>query len=261
MTDYRSLIGGALEAPEVEGAPRVAFFEPVGATPSEANVVIPRAQYQRQASSCLPHAFAFVLESEFKSRTGAGVEVSIMDAYYGYRVLAKDFPKDIGSYPHHAQTWHAQHGALPDTLATYDAAKVTTWKPSAQHASLRPGWTAIFERMAQEPAQIEAEIAAGRAVVVCHRVFDQMVDVAGRTGEETFSPSWESRGGHGRAVVSYNKARARFGLWNWWLGWGVKCPWDGRFKDSFSEVPYEVLLDPRWAWDFRRLVRGLEVLS
>ena len=266
MTDHRSLIGGALEAPEVEGAPRVAFYDPVGSLPVQAFATIARPQYQRSASSCLPHAFAFVLESEFKSRTGATVEVSIMDAYYGYRVLAGDWPRDVGSYPHHAQTWHAQHGTLPDTLAPYDAGKVTTWKPSAQHAELRPGWIALFERMPMRADQIKAELAADRCVAFCHRVDQQMVDEAKTTGLER-GMTGPSLGGHARAFIGYDDARGAFLAANWWAGWGVPHPLrlsDARFaawKDSCSWVPYRVAEDPAWGFDARRLVRGLEVLS
>lgn len=266
MTDspYKHLIGGARIAVEEPGAPRVAFRRVVGATPSEAHIVLARQQAQRRASSCLPHAAVFVRESDIVQRTGARVEVSIQFDYWGYRHLAGDDGQDVGSYPHHMQTWCDQHGSVPDVLAPYNDATATTWRPGASLAAAAAVWTSRFERMAQDAEQIEGEIASGRGVVVCHHVFDQMAGSgagqAGKTGLETFNPSWQSLGGHGRAIVSYDRAKARFGVANWWgASWGVRCPWDETWAHSYSEVPYEVVTDSRWAWDFRRLVRGLEV--
>lgn len=270
MTTFTHLIGGALIATEDESAPRVAFRRPVGALPAQAWCTLSTPQYQRSASSCLPHAGCFVLEADVKARTGAEVQVSIMDAYRGYRVLAGDWPRDVGSYPHKMQEWHAAHGTLPDTLAPYDPALVTTWKPSPALASLRPAWTAAFERMPLDVDQIRAELAADRCVVVCHHVYAQMagtgVGQAGRTGWES-APAGGGLGGHARAVAGYDDARQAFLIVNWWQGWGVPHPLhasDARFvewKDSCSWVPYSVLTDPAWGFDARRLVRGLEVLT
>lgn len=259
------LIGGAREAPEVDGAPRVAFARPVGATPSEAHIALARPQYQKRASSCLPQAAAFVRESDVVQRIGREVEVSIQYDYFGYRTLQGDWPDDVGSYPHRMQEWCEQHGSVPDARAPYNDATATTWRPGGTLAAHAANWTSQFERMPQAADQIEAEVAAGRGVVVCHHVTDQMAGTgagqAGRTGLEVVTDwaNFASLGGHGRALSAYDRPKALFGFINWWERWGIRCPWDDRHKDSFSWVPYEVVLHPKWAWDFRRLTRGLRV--
>jgi hypothetical protein len=158
MVDYRSLVGGALRSPEDPAAPRLARYRPVGALPPSALVPLSSPQYQRAASSCLPHAVAFALESDVVARTGAVVQASIMDAYYGYRTLAYDWPDDVGSYPEQAEAWHRDYGTLPDAFAPYDPAIVTTWRPPVALAPQRAGWTARIERMPADVAQIKAEL-------------------------------------------------------------------------------------------------------
>lgn len=270
MTDspYKHLIGGALQAPEDPAAPRVAFSRPVGALPAQAYCTITAPQYQQSASSCLPHAVACCAESDVKARTGAVVQVSIMDAYYGYRVLAGDWPRDVGSYPHRAQEWHRDHGTLPDVLAPYDAGAVTTWKPKPEHARFRKVITFTLERMQSDVDQIRAELAADRCVIVCHNVDRQMAGTghgqAGKTGLEV-GMTGGTLGGHARCFIGYDDARASFLVANWWQGWGVPHPLSGsdaRFvawRDSCSWVPYTVAVDPTWGFDLRRLVKGLPV--
>lgn len=257
-TPWDGLIGGALVAEEDPAAPRLALYRPVGALPSEAECVLSSPQYQRRANSCLPHAGAFALESEAKGRTGAVVQVSIMDCYYGYRVLAGDYPRDVGSYPHKMEEWHGNHGTITADLAPYDDSTVTTWKPKVEWAGERRLLRSDFEKMPPVIEQIEAEIAAKRPVVVCHNVDRQMTNEAATTGLER-GMTGPSLGGHGRCIVSYRRSTGRAGIINWWERWGLPCPWDSRFRDSYSEVPYEVLIDPRWSFDFRRIKRGLQV--
>jgi hypothetical protein len=260
---FDSLIGGALAAAEDPAAPRLARYRPVGALPDEAWAALSAPQYQRRASSCLPHAVAFALEAEALERTGALVQVSIMDAYYGYRRLAGDWPNDVGSYPHKAQEWHRDHGTVSAVVAPYDDTMVTTWRPKPEWADDRPLLTAELERMPADVEQIKAEIAARRCVIVCHHVYAQMANTglgnAGSTGlelDQGVDPSL-SLGGHARCIVAYKNQR--FGFINWWKGWGVAHPKDLRFPDSFSWVPEALVVSSRWQFDFRRIARGLAV--
>jgi len=258
VSDHVHLVGGALQAPEDPAFPRLASARPVGALPRSARAVLARPQKQRRASSCLPHAVTFALEAEATLRTGAHVELSIMDAYYGYRVLASDWPADVGSYPHMAEAWHRDHGSLSAIHAPYDDSAVQTWRPKAEFAWERKALNAALEKMPVDLDQIRAEIAARRCVIVCHNVTPQMMHEAATTGLERGTDG-VSLGGHARCLVSYDDATGRAGAINWWGGWGVRCPWDPRHTDSYSEIPYELLTSHLWAWDYRRVARGLAV--
>lgn len=252
---FEHLIGGALQAPEDPAAPRIVRYRPVGALPASAYCTLSNQQYQAAASSCLPHAVEFVLASDVKARTGAHIAACRLDIYYGARVLANDWPNDVGSYPHLAQQWLAEHGTLPEILAPYDWSIVKTWKPKTEWAADRAAWTARLERMPASVSQIKAEIAANKGVIVCHQVFQQMTE---GTGVE-IGVSGPSLGGHARAVMGYDDARGAFLVINSWRGWGIAHPIDPMWQDSISWVPYPVMIDPDWSFDFRRIAKGLEV--
>ena len=255
---WDGLIGGALRAEEDPAAPRLARFRPVGALPASAFCTLSNPQYQSSASSCLAHAVELVLASDVKARTGAHIAVCRLDIYYGARVLAGDWPRDVGSYPHLAEQWLRERGTLPEILAPYDPSLVTTWKPKPEWAADRAAWTATLERLPADVEQIKAEIAKDRGVVLCHNVDRQMVSEAGTTGAER-GMTGPSLGGHARAVMGYDDARGAFLVVNSWKGWGIPHPADPAWRDSISWVPYGVMVNPAWSFDFRRLARGLPV--
>lgn len=256
--DFSALVGGALRPSEDPAAPRLARTRPVGVLPASARAVLARPQKQKRASSCLPHAVTFALEAEAKLRTGAHIELSIMDPYYGYRVLAGDWPRDVGAYPHMAEAWHRDHGTLSAEHAPYDDGAVTTWRPDPQFTWERKSLRAYLEKMPIDLDQIKAEIAVGRCVIVCHNVTRQMMTEAATTGVER-GVEGISLGGHARCLVSYDDATSRMGCVNWWDRWGVRCPFDDRHTDSYSEIPYDLLVNTMWCWDLRRVMRGLDV--
>lgn len=269
---WSHLVGG-VRIPRADPAfPPVAYSRPVGARPKRAFAILSTPQHQAHASSCLPHAFIGALESEVKARTGADYQGSIQDCYFGARWLVGDETQDRGSFPGTAAQWLREYGSVSSVRAPYDPNTVTTWRPKPEWAAERRLLTADMPPIPASIDQILAEPAEGRCVPVCHHVFDQMGGQASITGIETGPDAGGSRGGHCRNVCGYDDEVSVQGfgqgvvwVWNWWKGWGKPHPLadtDSRyaaFRDSFSMVPYSVLTDPRWSFDFRRINRGLAV--
>jgi C1A family cysteine protease len=259
---FQSLIGKVLAPRDEPAWPLVARARPVGALPSKAFVQLSSPHYQADASSCLAHAVLGALESHVVARTGAVLELNRLDAYFGARWLAGDWPRDVGSYPDKMAEWLRNHGTVSEVLQPYDPKLVGTWIPPASWAPDRRLLTADLQPLPRSIEQIKAELAEDRAVVLCHHVDRQMAGVgpndAGRTGIEV-GMTGPSLGGHARCIVGYDDAVNRFLVWNSWRGWGNRHPSDPAFPDSFSWVPYLVAVDPAFCFYLQRIARGLDV--
>lgn len=266
-TGYTDLIGGALRPRHDPAWPALAPEVPVGALPSSAFVTLGLPQHQAHAGSCLAHGFTAALEGDARARTGAVVQLNRLDLYFGARWLAGDETRDVGSYPDKAAEWLLRYGTVSEALKPYDPSVVTTWRPPASWAAERRLLTADLQPMPRSLDAIKAELAADRGVVVCHHVYQQMVNEAGATGVEIEPAPNAARslGGHCRKIIGYDDARGAALLLNWWRGWGRPHPgstterWYSKFTDGCSWVPYETLMHPEWAWDYRRIARGLSV--
>lgn len=262
--DLRKLVGGALPPREDAAWPRVAFRVSVGALPPETYTTLGRPQHQLHAGSCVAHAVDLVLGSEALGRTGAVLQLCRQDLYFGARWLVGDEARDVGSYPDRMAQWIGEHGTVSEVLRPYDPSIVTTWRPPAAWVAERLAFRASLPALPRDRDQLRAELAANRPVMVCHAVDAQLVDEAGVTGIER-GMTGPSLGGHARALIGYSDARQAFLVANSWRGWGVPHPkratdprltlWD----HGCSWLPYTVAVDPGWAWDYRRVGRGLAV--
>jgi hypothetical protein len=275
-THWSDLIGGVRGAAQLDLAfPPASYRVPASAStlPRSAYPPLSTPQYQANAGSCLPHAYAGCIEADVAARLGPGsvVQLCRLDLYFGARYLAGDGLADVGSYPDHAARWLRDYGTVPEVLRPYDADLVTTWRPPTQWVPRRRLLTADLPQMPPDIRAIKAELAAGRVVPVCHNVDRQMEQEAATTGIEK-GMTGASLGGHCRNVCGFDDdvsipgfPPGIFDVWNWWRRWGKphpKAAVDSRFApftDSFSRIPQVVLVDPRWSFDFRRLARGLDV--
>ena len=217
-----------------------------------------RAQFQEHAGSCTAHGFGGALESYTKHQTGASVDLSRMDIYYGGRLLEGEnaHKRDGGAYLHHVARWIGEYGTCSEAAWPYDPSRVTTDTPPEAATLERPlhrvGWSYL-----KRATQVAAALAGldglpARPVAIGRGVYANTERV-GQTGVHE-GVSGAMLGGHCTQVVGYDRdfkapnarGRGAFLEMNSWSGWGTAHPTLGDDVPScFAWIPFGV-----WENDF-----------
>ena len=258
---FTHLIGGCLY--EVHPVTPLSFGTaavglPAGA-PTRHFVPLARPQYQSHAGSCVAHGYTLAAESDAVARTAATPQMCRQDLYFGARALEGNGAesRDGGSYPSLAREWLRDYGTVSEILRPYDPNIVTTWRPPHEWDAQRRLTSCDFQPTPISVDAVLAELAADRAIVFCHAVYAQMVNLTA-PWVETGPDGGGSLGGHCRALIGYDVDERMLYCHNSWKGWGMAHPTDAAHTDSVSAIPFGKF-SSSWIQDCARLVKGLPV--
>jgi C1A family cysteine protease len=207
--------------------------------------ICPKIYDQGTLGSCTANAIAAAIEfDQRKEMLVAPFTPSRLFIYYNERALEGTISNDSGAMIRDGIKSVAQQGVCAEPSWPYVEQKFAD-RPAAQcyiAGKLHP--TVSYSRVAQDPAQMKACLAAGYPFVFGFTVYEGFEsDEVAHTGLAEMPGEGETAlGGHAVMAAGYDDASQRFLLRNsWGASWGM---------GGYFTLPYAYLADENLAADF-----------
>jgi C1A family cysteine protease len=204
----------------------------------------PAVYDQGDLGSCTANAIGAAIEFDQIKQKAAYSVPSRLFIYYNERALEGTIENDSGAQIRDGIKSVASQGACPEPMWPYvDAIFANRPPPQCyKYAKLHPA--VQYARVAQDPVQMKACLAAGFPFVFGFTVYESFEsDDAAKSGVIEMPGSTETAlGGHAVMAVGYDDASQRFLVRNsWGADWGIA---------GYFTIPYAYLSNTNLADDF-----------
>ena len=199
---------------------------------------------QGDLGSCTANAIGAAIEFDQMKQKLAYTVPSRLFIYYNERALEGTIDTDSGAQIRDGIKTVAAQGACPEPMWPYLEASFANRPPAPcyKYGKLHPA--VQYARVAQDPGQMKAILAAGYPFVFGFTVYESFEsDAVAKSGIVPMPSSTETvLGGNAVMAVGYDDASQRFLVRNsWGSGWGM---------GGYFTIPYGYLTDSNLADDF-----------
>lgn len=205
---------------------------------------------QGQLGSCTGNAIAGCVEYDASLNKAAFGVPSRLFIYYGERVIEGTVSQDSGAYGRDGFKVAKTLGVPPETDWPYDTNRFTEKPPAKAYSDAAKHKIKSYVKVPQSQASVQRVLSNRQTVAFGFSVFESFEgDEIARTGIMPVpGPGERMLGGHEVLIVGYLKQYPHHALVrnSWGPGWGL---------GGYFLFPWQVLLDPNMADDFRTIPR------